>query len=369
MAVISNSDIQLTTDIGQVLNSAGGSVDINQPLTFFTESAKINMYSKKKPMHRPELFCQDFDSTMTNYLPNWWQGVDGNCGLIPKLISSYSQLPDMVDGDKNGWKHQLPNGGENSPYRLGDFCGYDTDAKGLVEGFSVPKNVTSQGSGATMRATIIATPQETNPISLTFADFPVLKNYFLGLFIKNKSTGQSFRATSEETVGNGAWYVDLNTQGINNGNWDAFIFLSSIKINQNEQDGGGAFYTIPNTKAVPFSVVTSTTSIYAYATRLNGQNLDVYVYVTSNGDLNFTNNTLYIKYKDNDITSLLPNEFSRSIQNFSVPSGVRTLVFNEQIHVSSADLFENCKLIISLNSGEHVGEGSVIALPTVPANL
>ena len=59
MAVIPNSDIQLATEIGQVLNSAGGSVDVNQPLTYFTESAKINKWCKNKPMR----INKDFDIT------------------------------------------------------------------------------------------------------------------------------------------------------------------------------------------------------------------------------------------------------------------------------------------------------------------
>ena len=57
MATIKESDILLPEDIGEVLRDSGVAVDINKPWTFF--SSDLNMWSKKKPVYREELFCQE----------------------------------------------------------------------------------------------------------------------------------------------------------------------------------------------------------------------------------------------------------------------------------------------------------------------
>lgn len=134
MAVIPNSDIQLATEIGQVLNSAGGSVNINQSLTYFTASAKINKWSKKKPVVYP--------SDFPNLDSDWWRASDGWCGFEPMAENS-DPITDYRNG--TGWIYRLPKGGSSEPYRLNDFVGYDTEAEpfiksGFPKGYSYEYN-------------------------------------------------------------------------------------------------------------------------------------------------------------------------------------------------------------------------------------
>lgn len=148
MAVIPNSNINLATNIRDVLNAAGGSVT-NEVITFFKPEAKINKWAKYKPVNYPVNF--------TDGISDWWQGapIDGLAGKETTggllIGSGYASLwgssssilvySDHIDisNDKNGFLYKLckgtlgqfeyvlPKGGSSSPYRLSDFCGYNTD--------------------------------------------------------------------------------------------------------------------------------------------------------------------------------------------------------------------------------------------------
>lgn len=365
MAIVPITSVVLAEDIGYILQNDGGSVDINNPETYFTKEAKINMFSKRKPINRSELFCQDYDVNKPNYLENWWKGVDGNCGLIPKIISSYTQLPSVIDGELNGWIHDLPLGTENSPYRLEDFCDYDTDAKALIQGFSIPSTVDNNSNSA-LQATFIITPPEDNGTSLTFNNFPTLKNYYIGLYVTNGST--YYRVTSDNTVGDGAFSVSIKTTGwVTGTNWKAYMFLSSIKISQESQDGGGVFYTIPYSDSKTFSVVSSYATIYMYATRIGTNQLNVYIYITYPSSITFTNNTLYIKRTNSSNNPGIEQpsyETYMTLPDFSVQGNTRTLVYNQTITINNSILYNDCKLVLSLDRGQYVGHGAVISLPT-----
>ena len=105
-----------TEDIRDTLNANGGSVS-NDATTFFTTAAKINPWSKHKPV--PILsknFVQDFDSSRSDYDADWWKGDDGKCGL------SWSVYTNTNDVKGKNWTYTPPSG--SYPKRLGDFAGY-----------------------------------------------------------------------------------------------------------------------------------------------------------------------------------------------------------------------------------------------------
>lgn len=138
MAVIPSTSIDLSTEIGQVLNDAGGSVTVNEPLTYFTSSANINMYSRHKPIRRSDLFYESADTITKN---QWWAGVDGDYGIV----TNGAKLSDMGSGSYwyglfqgIAWGLKLPRGYETyfEPYRLGDFAGYTTSTEWTESGMS-----------------------------------------------------------------------------------------------------------------------------------------------------------------------------------------------------------------------------------------
>lgn len=128
MAIIKNSNIVLSSDIGSVLNDAGGAVNINQPATFFTSAAKINPAAKFKPTQ----YVSNFDDS------NYWKAYDGNCQVNVKVATTLAAIKQMFEGNDTGWNFKYWNVSSTYPYRLGDFRKYKTDAKFPIQGESHP---------------------------------------------------------------------------------------------------------------------------------------------------------------------------------------------------------------------------------------
>lgn len=140
MAIIKNSDIVLSSDIGSVLNAAGGSVNINQPATFFKPEAKINKWSLNKPfVHDTNFFASATERANTRYYAN--QGFDENsCPYFTNLykMAKYMYSDGYSPNPDNGaiaepFRYVLPNGSASQPLRLEDFIGYDTNAIRPIE--------------------------------------------------------------------------------------------------------------------------------------------------------------------------------------------------------------------------------------------
>ena len=53
MAIVPNTDVDLSSEVGAVLRDAGGSVNINYAPSYFTADARINKFSKRKPVRYP----------------------------------------------------------------------------------------------------------------------------------------------------------------------------------------------------------------------------------------------------------------------------------------------------------------------------
>lgn len=130
MAIIKNSNIVLSSDIGSVLNAAGGSVNINQPATFFTSAAKINPAAKWKPTQ----YNANFDDS------NYWKAYDGNCQIDVKTSTTLEGIKQMFENKNTGWTFKYWSVSSTYPYRLGDFRGYNTDARFPRQGETHPSS-------------------------------------------------------------------------------------------------------------------------------------------------------------------------------------------------------------------------------------
>ena len=72
MAIIPDTNINLSNNIGAVLRDAGGDVVINSPVTYFRGPARINKDAKYKPVI--------LNANFTDNISDWWKGYDGQCG-------------------------------------------------------------------------------------------------------------------------------------------------------------------------------------------------------------------------------------------------------------------------------------------------
>ena len=143
MAVIPSTNVNLATNIRDVLNAAGGSVG-NDVVSFFTSEAKINKWSFYKPVRYAKNTRLTLDEIKTTY-----------CGMSPSANTAllyaccnYSGTqvdnnPSAVVSGQKEWTYALPTGGSSQPYRLSDFTntdgvgnGYKTDAAPPDSGWS-----------------------------------------------------------------------------------------------------------------------------------------------------------------------------------------------------------------------------------------
>lgn len=115
-------------DIRDTLNSFGGSVT-NEVATAFKDTAKINKWSRNKPESYKK----------ANFISGGSPKADNNFGLTIPATSGQGLFDSKV------WVYTLPSGGENSPFRLGDFCGYFVYA-GPPVGSSSPSKLKDTGN-------------------------------------------------------------------------------------------------------------------------------------------------------------------------------------------------------------------------------
>ena len=134
--IIPESNV-LMTDVRDTLNSHGGSVS-NDLLTFFTTSAKINKWARFKPesyaknfdLTEDERFANHYGLSMTGYASLWGDPrkvsvTDGNIDISEDTTGFLYKL---CKGTLGQFDYILPKGGTSSPYRLGDFIGYNPTA-------------------------------------------------------------------------------------------------------------------------------------------------------------------------------------------------------------------------------------------------
>lgn len=135
--IIPNTDVNLATEVRDVLSGAGGDVDANEIISFFKEDANINKWAK----YKPESFKKDFDLTDDDRFSN-------NYGFDVSTIGGWGNLMisnqfELAKNDKT-WIYILPKGGSNSPYRLGDFRSYNTEAEPYFIYNSIPTELTAR---------------------------------------------------------------------------------------------------------------------------------------------------------------------------------------------------------------------------------
>lgn len=134
------------SDIRDTLNANGGSVN-NDVKTAFAANANINMFAKYKPSNigavnftkdNPGAFVIDsWDGQLVTIKDKWWIGKNGTCNInIPIIDNLEDNSPDDTP-----WSYIPVSGGQDSPYRLGDFAEYDPKATSDMITLVVPEYV------------------------------------------------------------------------------------------------------------------------------------------------------------------------------------------------------------------------------------
>ena len=183
----SNGIITAPVSIDDVKSVLG---ETSNDLATLCKSSNINMWAKYKPTSYGAPFPSD-----------WYRSEDGNFGITFPNINAIKNLISAYTADKkNGYSYKKPSGGSNSPYRLGDFRGYNKNAYPPVNGFYLSSNLGMQGgivtvnSRGTISATISTTDDETNDDTiLKLSDITAFNNTYFGIVIVNPNSGAIIR--------------------------------------------------------------------------------------------------------------------------------------------------------------------------------
>ena len=355
-------------DIRDTLNASGGTVS-NVAETAFKTTSGINVWSKHKPVVLTVNFCQDFNSNAANYNSTWWQGQDGNCGLVPKTLLNFADVVANTDGEMNGWTYNLPKGGSSQPYRLGDFAGYCSYANPPVHDLLATPNkiVYNTNTPVSISAGIRV---GTDAKQLTFADFPTLKAYFFGVYCIGRQKKFTARATSNSNVGGGNAGLELNVKGLPVDTYDVYPFLAETAMAQTDPDKAMTLYTLPNLKVYQFEIVSQqdlyyVTVIGSIGGALNNEISWTVKFTVRDGGTTkrFTNLRMDFRFPDNAYDD--PQDVGEKRENYdinvSINAGQTVTVKTGTTVIISPALLKDCKIWarVSNNTESYTGNNYV----------
>ena len=282
-----------TTLVGTTIGSASRDVGT------LCSSPLINKWSKYKPVVYPVI--------STTGISDRWKGVLGNCGLI---IQEYLNLDPLVSSIDNGavWVYDKPTGGSSSPYRIGDFRGYEHSANRPYNDVVIPSTVYNAFTNSQIGVSIMI-PSDASNTELRLSDLDAIKNCYLGLYITNGSYSQWM--TASINIANGGNSVLMPIYGIPTGTYYAYPFLCSISKEINGDGAGAIFYPFDSIykKTIVIKNNPVTVSVTAMWRDLD-PNTDIVDYtVTINNEsgdtLNLLNCTTKLKFSSSSYESLL----------------------------------------------------------------
>lgn len=168
----------------------------------------------------------------------------------------------FIDGDENhdnGYTYERPLGGSATPYRLGDFRGYNSRATSPIYGFLATARATAN-SGVSGSCGYRVKPPTGEDDRVNLEDIGITKDCYFGFALFKSGKPVYFR-TESNTVSNGNFQVQIGGNGSNlaTGTYVAVPFLSTAKYNNSDRPNfvAGSWYPIPT--AVPNDVIIETT--------------------------------------------------------------------------------------------------------------
>ena len=247
---LSNNKITAPVSIDDLKTLFGeGSGD----LAALCKSSKINVWAKYKPTVFPSPFPDD-----------WYKAKDGNYGLnitVDNRVSSWSALVAEYSKANNGYSniYNRPSGGATSPYRLGDFRGYNHKAKPEISDYLAATNYLEDSQISLSVAYNVVT-SDGDQVSYNAID--AFKNLYFGYVITDTSGKTLKLIVTASTVG--SYEVRIAARTLLAGTYKAYPMFCNVDYSTNHTLQGMYCYAIPNLAGgKTFSVITSSQSVMA----------------------------------------------------------------------------------------------------------
>lgn len=350
--------VRQKADVQYVLT---GSTSGSAALSDLCTHANIKPFAKYKPVRNTSATP---DRT-TNINP-WWK-VDGDCGLVPYILSrGYSDVVNHCDGTMNGWQYLKPNG-STYPYRLLDFDKYNHNVSTSVKMFSIapPTVGTSASSEFVAR---LQNPSGTD--ALHWIDFDTIKYAYFGIYAVKSGSGISHRVTAQSSLygGGGEGSGDMfsvSTYGWSTGTYQVYPFFADEALIDGGGDMANIYWSVPMTSPITLTVSNALTSVVIrnykvftddplyYQDGYRGYKITASVSITNAGlsAVTFSSNVWQVRYYTwQETQPLVEGESEGSISSVTVNANSATNVSITGV-VTTEAYDEGARLYVKFSSG------------------
>ncbi len=248
--MLSNNKITAPVSVDDVKSLLGES---SNDLATLCKSSKINVWAKYKPT--------DYNAAFSD---NWSKGKDGNYGLnitTDNRVSSWSALVAEYSKANNGYSniYKRPSGGSSSPYRLGDFRGYNHKAKPEISDYLAATNYIEDSQISLSVAYNVVT---VDGDQVSYNAVEAFKDLYFGYVITDIS-GKTLKliVTASTTS---SYEVRIAARTLLAGNYRLYPMFCNVDYSTNHTLRGMYCYAVPNLNGGKImSVITQSQSVAA----------------------------------------------------------------------------------------------------------
>lgn len=274
-------------------------------------SPKINVWAKYKPTVFPSPFPDD-----------WYKAKDGNFGLnitVDNRVSSWSALVAEYSKPNNGYSniYVRPSGGATSPYRLGDFRGYNHKAKPEISDYLAATNYIEDSPISLSVAYNVITADGDQ---VSYKDVEVYKGLYFGYVITDIS-GKTLKllATASTTS---SYEVRIAARTLLAGNYRLYPMFCNVDYSTNHTLQGMYCYAIPNLAGGKImTVITASESVASKFVYIHAEyiNSNTRIKVTIKVNELVTNIGIYFCHTSNPTKGqlLMSGEYSTKINSIA----------------------------------------------------
>lgn len=304
-------------------------------LATLCKSSKINVWAKYKPTVYPSPFPDD-----------WYKSKDGNYGLnitVDNRVSSWSALVAEYSKANNGYSniYNRPSGDATSPYRLGDFRGYNHKAKPEISDYLAATNYLEDSQISLSVAYNVVTADGDQ---VSYNAIEAFKDLYFGYVITDTS-GKTLKliATASTTS---SYEVRLPARTLLAGTYKAYPMFCNVDYSTNHTLRAMYCYAIPNLAGgKTFSVITSSQSVMANFKSINAKytlstTRIAVTLITTEHASDVTNIGIYCCYQTDPSKgqAMVSGEYYRTISRMS-RGETQTINFNNLLSNKSYQIY------------------------------
>lgn len=303
----------------------------------------INKWSKYKPVHA---------NFTTNRSGDWWKGTERNCGISYLQHASIKYLIDSINSGASQHPYLAPSGGINSPFRLGDFCGYNSDSLAPIHAGNFEGTYYKNNNTIGFAAMLGAGSAEDE---LTVADVfgSQLQNMYYAAALQ-ATNGSILWLTCTTDVKNGGSFVTFPTSYLNaNTTYYLYQFLSSyLKPSITTSESAGQFIAIPGEQKQIIKIESTNIDISIEA-EWNNRIVSGTIHIVNRGSTTtFSNVAVHVKYstsKPED--TMVAGETIIKLSNITVTTnGTTTVPFQSNSNTLPEFTKKGGKCILYMNN-------------------